>query len=721
MHLLSIVLSAQKALVTDPTWIFFLVLVIILFAPILLRKLHIPHIIGLIVAGILVGQHGFNILERDSSFELFGQVGIYYIMFLAGLELDMGSVIHHGKRGIKYGILTFAIPFLLGFASSYWILHYSTAASLMMACLFSSHTLVTYPIVSRYGMGRHATVVVSVIATAFTTFVSLLLLAFVVGSQNPDADWLYWLIFFGKCITYCIVVIVGFPWMAKRFLRRFDDGVTQFVFILALVFLSAALAKLAGLEGLLGAFVSGLVINRLIPHTSPLMTRLQFVGNALFIPYFLIGVGMIIDVRVLASGTSTISTIAIVVAVAMVTKWLAAWVMNLGKKGSKESCMLMFGLSNAHAAGALAIVMIGTSVGLMNEVMLNATVALILISCVVSSFATNAGARKLALSDIQTDQNRGSHHGKCLVTYDHPETVDVLTQLAILIRNPYILESLMGLSVDFDEEPTQEMENVFKAENQQSQALRRSKMNLVEAKRIAAAADVHMSTLSRVSTNIASGILHTMKEQDVGEVILGMHLIDGNAPAGSLGTVVDGVLSGSHREVMVVHIIAPPGTIRRVVVLVPEKAEYEVGFYKWVEHICRIGEQLDCHLVYYGWAKTLAHINEYMVLKHPHVRTESHILKEWDEVSQLSETCGRNELVVAVTSRPGFISYLPTMDILPRLFANTFQDTSIMLLYPDQYGEPTANMTIFSPNGVAITRNIGFRKVGKRKKGKKKK
>lgn len=719
MLLFGNILSAQKALVTDPTWIFFLVLVIILGAPILLRRLHIPHIIGLIIAGILIGEHGFNILERDSSFELFGQVGIYYIMFLAGLELSMGSVIQHGKQGIKFGILTFLIPFVLGFLSSFWLLGYQAAPSLMMACLLASHTLVSYPIVSRYGIGRHPSVVVSVIATAFTTFFSLLILAFVVGSQNPDANWLYWLIFFFKCTIYCLIVLFGFPWATRNFLRRYDDNVTQFVFILALVFLGAALAKLAGLEGLLGAFVSGLVINRLIPHTSPLMTRIEFVGNALFIPYFLIGVGMIIDVRVMVNGASTIGVILIIVVVAMLTKWLAAWVMNLGKKEAAASRTLMFGLSNAHAAGALAIVMIGTSVGLMDEIMLNATVTLILISCIFSSFATNYGARRLVLSDNQTDQNRGSYHGKCLVTYDHPENVEVLTQLGITIRNPYIHDSLMGLSVDFDEE------NILSSiiamdESQQNQSLRRSKKNLLEAKRIAAAADVQMSTLSRVSTNIASGILHTMKEQDVGEVILGMHLIDGNAVGSSLGTVVDGVLTGSHREVMVVHLTVPLGTLQRVIVFIPEKAEYEVGFYKWVEHICRIGEQLDCHLIYYGWPKTLSYINEYMVTKHPHVRTESHILKDWEDITSLNETCGRSDLIIAVNSRPGFISYVPTMEFLPQFLTNGFQHSSIMMLFPDQYGEPSEHMTVFSPNGIAVTRNLRLRKHGKKNKKKKK-
>lgn len=708
------ILHHSTPLVTDPTWVFFLVLSIILFAPLLLRRLRVPPIIGLILAGIIVGQHGLNVLERDSSFELFGQVGIYYIMFLAGLELDMGSVIHYGRRGLHFGVLTFIIPFVLGFATTYWLLKFDTHTSLMMASLYASHTLVSYPIVSRYGLHKHPAVIISVVATAFAIFVSLLVLAFTVGSRDPQADTLYWLMFVTKCIVYVGGVILLFPVFARRFLRRYDDSVMQFVFVLSLVFLSAALAKLAGLEGLLGAFLSGLVINRLIPHTSPLMTRLQFVGNALFIPYFLIGVGMIIDVRIIFSSFDTLKTIAVVVGIAMLTKWISAWIMNMREDGTKASRILMFGLTNAHAAGALAIVMIGTSIGLMDDTLLNATVMLILFSCIVSSLATNQGAQQLALSDTHTEQNKGSYHGKCLVTYDHPETVDRLTQFAILIRNPFIHDSLMGLSVTFDEEGDENDRSLSALEESgRNASLHQSKHNLKEAKRIAAAADVQMTTLCRVSTNIASGILHTMKEHDVGEVILGMHLIDGNAPAGSLGMVVDGVLNSSHREVMVLHPTTTPGTIHSVTIVVPQKAEFEIGFYKWVEHICRIGEQLDCRLHFYGWDKTLGHIATYLTQNHSSLRSECHIIKHWNDAVPVIKNMSRHDMLVVVASRPDFLSYDPIMDQIPQQLSQLLQDTSVMLLYPDQYATRFEGTSMLNANPVAVTRGVHKSPIGR--------
>lgn len=715
-------LNIGNPLVTDPTWIFFLVLMVILCAPILLRRLRIPHVIGLILAGILLGQYGLNILERDNSFELFGKVGIYFIMFLAALELDMGSVMRYGRSGIKFGLLTFLVPFVLGTAASHHLLGYGLSTSLMLGSLFSSHTLVSYPIVSRYGMGKHKAVVISVVATAFTTFISLLALALVVGSQTADANALYWLTFAAKCAVYGFVIIYGYPRIGRWFLRKYDDSVAQFIFVLALVFLSAALAELAGLEGILGAFLAGLSVNRLIPHTSPLMNRLEFVGNALFIPYFLIGVGMIIDVRVLLSDLSTIKVVSVVVLTAILSKWIAAWLMNWGKKDS-ASRTLMFGLSNAHAAGALAIVMIGTDprVNLMDSSILNAVVMLILFSCIVSSFATNRGALKLALSDTELQDNRGSYHGKCLITYDHHETVDVLTQLAIMIRNPFVPDSLMGLSVSFDDETEGNM-------SVDSKELRRDKRNLERATRIAAAADVAMTTLSRVSTNVASGILHTMKEYNVGEVVLGMHLVSVARqeeastpeaateaqlrPAMSLGNVVDGVIAGSHREIMVVHMTVPPGTLRHVHVFIPQNAEYEVGFYKWLEHICRLGEQLDCHLCFHAFDATMGYVKDYMEEKHRHVRSEYHIMNAWDEILTLNANLSCNDMLVVITSRPGFISYTPEHSLLPQQMSENFKRSSLMLLYPDQWGDPSETLSVFSPNGMAVTRGMATTKIG---------
>ena len=690
-------MTATNAMISDPTWIFFLVLVIILLAPMLLRRLRIPPIIGLMLAGVLIGPYGLHVIERDRSFEIFGQVGIYYIMFLAALELDMGSVSHYGRRGLQFGLLTFVIPFVLGYLAVAHLLDFGTETSLLLACIFSSHTLVAYPIVSRYGIGRHRSVVISVVATAIATFLALLMVAVTVGRLQDDADWHFWLSFAIKCVLYGAFVVAAFPRLGRWFLRRYDDSVMQYIFILGLVFLSASLAKLVGLDGLLGAFLAGLVVHRLIPRTSPLMSRIEFVGNALFIPYFLIGVGMIIDIQILFKDVRTMEIVAIMVLTATLTKWLAAVVMTLTSRGDRDSCMLMFGLTNAHAAGALAIVMIGTdpAVRLMDSSVLNGTVMLILFSCIISSLATNHGARHLVLKDTQFEDNQGSYHGRCLVTYSQEATVDFTTQLAMLIRNPYIPESLIGLTVSFDDE-------VGKKHQQQARRM------LQKAQEIATAADVQMVTMSRVSTNIASGILHSMVENDCGEVIVNLTDRSTDLPKATLGTIIDNILEGSHREVMVLRSIVPPGTLRRVIVCVPQKAEYEVGFYKWLEHVSRIGEQLDCHLDFHAHPDTLPYIQAYMRQKHGNLRCEFNDMMRWKQIESLSSLSNEDNMFIFVTARPGSISYQHHFSNLPLVVHRYFTQTSVMLLYPDQWGEPSDTHSIFQPNGQAVTRQTNW-------------
>lgn len=672
-HILTAV-HVPMALITDPTWIFFVVLVIILMSPILLRRLRTPHIIGLILAGVFIGQYGFNIIERDRSFEIFGQVGIYFIMFLAALEMNMGSVQQYGRKGVLFGIITYAVPFVIGLAAARYLLGFGMATSLLFSCILASHTLITYPIVGRFGLTKHPTVIVSVVATAVALFVALLLLAITVSTLQ-DTTWIYWAAFAFKCIVYGAFIIYTYPRTGRWFLRRFGDTNMQFIFILAMVFMSAALAELAGLEGLLGAFLAGLTVNRLIPRTSPLMSYIQFVGNALFIPYFLIGVGMLINMRVLLSDLHTIWIVVVMVVTGTVSKWAAAKLMCRISPDLKGGSLLMFGLTNAHAAGALAIVMIGTdpNVSLMDTSVLNGTVMLILFSCIISSFATNEGAKRLALTDMNTEENQGAWHGKCLVTYSQPDSVALLTQLALAIRNASIPDSLMGLTVTFNDN------------DGEAEGYRDAQRMLEEAAAVASAAQVDMKTLSRLSTNVAGGILHTIREYDCGEVVVCLTDRTTGMPKSSLGPVIDHVIEASSREVMAVRLIVPPGTLRRLVVACPHKAEYEAGFYKWVEHICRMSEQLECRMEFHAHPDTVPYLCNYMEKHHASLRVNYVEMTLWTKVLSLSQNVGADDMVVFVTARPGFISYKGAFAGLPLQIHRYFSHTSVMLLYPDQW------------------------------------
>lgn len=686
--------------VTNPTWIFFLVLMIILFAPILLGRLRIPHIIGMILAGVIVGKYGLNILERDSSFELFGKVGIYYIMFLAGLEMDLENLKKNIAKALVFGVLTFGIPFGVGMWVGMSVLGFSMGASLLLSCIFASHTLVSYPIVGRYGMARHDAVSISIGGTMFALTVALFILAGVSGLYRGELDSGSWILFVVKCIVYCVFVFLVFPKFARWFFRKYEDNVMQYIFVLSLVFLSAALAEFAGLEGIFGAFLAGLVLNRLIPHVSPLMNRTEFVGNALFIPYFLIGVGMLINLGSLFSGMETLKVVIVMLLVATLTKWVAAWLTQKIYRMSGTARQMMFGLSNAHAAGALAMVMVGTKIEvapgeyLMNEGMLNGVVIMILFSCIVSSMVTEHAARAMALAEENGEMYmaRGKEDERLMVSIANPETVEPLVNMALMMRNPKSKKELLAVTVEVEYD---------EAKKQAKLAQRRK--SLEHAARIASAVDVPMKTRCRLSTNAATGILNTASEMNATEIVLGLHHKHGLLDS-FLGSFAQSILKGTHRQLMIVKCLMPVNTMRRIMVAVPPKAEYESGFYKWVERVSRIGSQLGCRVHFWAHPDTIQRISGYVNRFHSNLRVEFTVMDEWDDLLLMSSKIAYDHLTIIVSARKGAISYQSSFEELPNQITRYFSNSSLILIYPDQLGDPLENFTFSSPRSQAENR-----------------
>ncbi len=504
--------------ITNPSLIFLLVLVIILLAPIIMGKLRIPHIIGMVLAGVAIGQYGFNILVRDDSFELFGRVGLYYIMFLAALEMDVEGVKKNKGKLSLFGLLTFAVPFTLTFIMSEWLLGYPTIASLLLGCLMASNTLIAYPIVSRYGQQRKPSVALSVGASMLSLLVALVVLAALVASHNGQTGVLFWLWFVAKFVIYCGGLTLLIPKLTRWFLRRYSDAVMQFIFVMAMLFMSAVLSESIGLEGIFGAFLSGLILNRYIPHVSPLMNRIEFIGNALFIPYFLIGVGMLINVRLAFSDTGVLWVALAITLFGTAGKAIAAYLSALlFRLPLNTSGNMMFGLTSAHAAGAIAIIMVGMRLTtpdgsvLVTGEMLNGVVLMILLTCLISTVVTEQAAQQITLRDKEIPQEDTQDDEKMLIPMKYPEYAVRLVNLAIMMRNPKLGRGLVGLSVVYDD--------VDMRLNQE-----RGQRLLEKVQQYAAAADVKMQTQVRVAANIANGIKHAFKEFRASEIIIVMHL-----------------------------------------------------------------------------------------------------------------------------------------------------------------------------------------------------
>lgn len=668
--------------ITDPTLIFFVVLLIILIAPIVMSKLRIPHIIGMVLAGVMIGKYGFNILVRDNSFELFGRVGLYYIMFLAGLEMDMESVKKQSRSFVVFGLLTCFVPFLLTYVMAITVLGYAPAASFLLGCIMASNTLIAYPIIGRYGLQRHRSVLLSVGSSMISLFISLMMLAALSGSFNEESGWWFWVFFLLKFAAYCIGSVWLIPKLTRYFLRRYSDAVMQYIFVLGIMFLSAALTSMIGIEGIVGAFFSGLILNRYIPRVSPLMNRIEFIGNALFIPYFLIGVGMLINVRLLFSGLNVLWTVFLIVFIGTFGKAAAAYMSSLLFRLPKADGNMMFGLTSAHAAGAIAMVMVGMRLEvspdeyLIDDNMLNGVVMMILFTCVISTLVTEHASKQIVLEEKgrwNEDNVVREDDEKILVCVKYPEIAPQLLYFSILLRNGRLNRDIVALNVVYDDQKS-------------SQAREQGLRLLEQLQRQASASEVKLLTQVRLSTNIANGIKHAFKEFGCSEIIMGMH-IHTDANPRFWGEFIQSLYNGLNRQIILTRFVQPLSTLRRIRVAVPSRAEFEPGFHRWLERLSRVAGQLDCRIQFHGRKESLILIAEYVNNHHPHVRAEYTSMEHWNELPQLAADISEDHLFVVVTARKGTISYKNALERLPDELQRHFSGKNLMIIFPDQYGD----------------------------------
>ena len=667
--------------ITDPTFIFFVVLMIILFAPIVMSKLRIPHIIGMVLAGIAIGQYGFNILVRDNSFELFGRVGLYYIMFLAGLEMDMEGVKKHSRRFLLFGLLTCFVPLILTYAMSVTILDYSSSASFLLGCIMASNTLIAYPIVGRYGLQKHQSVALSVGSSMISLFMALVMLAAISGSFSKDSGWWFWVLFVIKFAAFCVGSVVLIPKLTRYFLRRYSDAVMQYTFVMAVMFLSAALSSLIGIEGVFGAFYSGLILNRYIPRVSPLMNRIEFIGNALFIPYFLIGVGMLINLGTLFSSMQMVWIVLLIVFFGTFGKAVAAYICSLLFRLSKADGHMMFGLTSAHAAGAIAMVMVGIRLEvapgeyLVSDDMLNGIIMMILFTCIISTMMTEHAAKKIIIQEkthLQGDVPKDDDE-KILLCVKYPEIAPHLLYMSMFMRNQRLNRDLVALNVVYDDE--------------RSNAAREEGIRLLEQlQHTASASEVKVQTQVRLATNIANGIKHAFREFGCSEIVMGMHVHTDINPR-FWGEFIQSLYNGLNRQILLVRFVQPMTTLRRIRVAVPSRAEFEPGFHRWLERLSRLAGQLDCRIQFHGRNESLMLIKEYINNRHPNVRAEYTYMAHWNELPQLAAGIADDHLFVVVTARKGTISYKTALERLPDELQKHFSGKNLMIIFPDQHGD----------------------------------
>lgn len=665
----------------DPVLKFLLILLIILAAPLLLNKLRIPHLLGLIIAGAIIGPHGFNLVLRDSSIILSGTAGLLYIMFLAGLEIDMADFKRNSTKSLAFGMYTFLIPMILGTVVGIWVLRFNVLTSVLLASMFASHTLIAYPIISKLGISKNKAVSITVGGTMITDTLALLVLTIIVGMATGQVNDMFWIRLGVSILIFALIVLFGFPFIGRWFFKHVHDNISQYIFVLVMVFLGSFLAQVAGMEAIIGAFLSGLALNRLIPQSSPLMNRVEFVGNAIFIPFFLLGVGMLIDYRTFFTSFETIKVGLIMIIVATAAKYIAAWMTQKTFHLSTDQRSVIFGLSNAQAAATLAAVMVGYNVitgtdangepiRLLNESVLNGTILMILVTCTIASFAAQKGAHNIAAQDISDKEENKKESEHILIPVSNEETVEELVNLSLAIKSPQNKNGLFALKV---------IDNHHSDEK----ALKQSRRVLQTAVNTAAATDTRMKDLLRYDLSVSNAIASVVKEREITDLVVGLHK-EKDIPAAFLGHIVESVLAESSVSTFIYKPAQPISTVRRHLIIIPELAEKEIGFNQIIFRLRNVTQNTGAATVFYGSEATLNALKKLLAKKS---REASYIeFNDWDDFLIVFRDIKPDDTMWIILSRKEGLSYAPAMARIPKYLNKYFQANSFVLAYPVQAG-----------------------------------
>lgn len=676
--------------VKNPVLILALTLLIILFAPLVLKRIRIPGIIGLIIAGVIIGPNTLHIIEKSTSFELFSKTGLLYIMFLAGLEIDMQEYKQNRTKSLLFGALTFLIPITIGFTVCVYVFNYSIWPALLLASMFSTHTLLSYPIVSNMGIVKNRAVQISFGGTIITDSAVLILLGVITNVVGGEINSMFWIRLIVSLTLLCFSVLYLLPKVSRWFFRNIEgQGSSQYIYVLAVVFIAGFFSELAGVEPIIGAFLAGLALNRVIPHNSVLMNRVIFIGNTIFIPFFLISAGMLVDFSVFLKGTSALVFAGILSAVALLTKWLAAEATGFIYKYTKYERRVMFGLSASHAAATLAVIKVGYDIGLFDQNVINGTIILILITCMVSSFVTERAARKIAMTEKENTKKISDRIERILIPVSNPENIARLIDLALIIKDNKSVEPIYPLSVIEEGEDADERINV----------VRKVIEGAVEQ---IASSDKNVQVLKKVDLSIVDGIARTARAYSISDILISWKAQHGTSNL-IFGTIADNLLVKTKQSVIISKVIQPLNTYKRVIVIMSPNAELESGFNLVARKINSILKQVGTQSMVFAPKKTSSAFSS--LINDKKREFYNYITVDDFEESDVLENIKEDDLYIFLSSRKQTVSYDFHIDNIPKALNKTNEFTSFIVFYPESL-KSLSDSQITEMTTPAIQENI---------------
>lgn len=656
--------------VTDPVLIVAVAMTIFLVVPLLFERLGVPGMIGIIVAGAAVGPHGLHLLARDPTIVLLGTVGLLYLVFLAGLELDLNRFVQYRNRSLAFGLLSFFGPLALALLLMP-PLGFGASATLLLGSIVGSHTLLAYPVASRLGLTRNAAVTTVVGGTLVTDALSLAILAVVAESTAGAAGPATWVRLFVVLAVYVGLVLWGVPRLGRWFFRNLPaQAPAEFIFLMVVLFVTAYLAGQAGAQPIIGAFLAGLALNRLIPQSGPLMSRTRFVGTSLFVPFFLLSVGMLVDVRVVVGSVRVWVIAAALLAAVLVGKLVGALATQRLFGYHADEAKLMFGLSIPQAAATLAVTFIGLDIGLFDETVVNAVIVMILVTVLAGPLVVEHAGRRVALRDEELPYDPGDAPERILVPVSNPRTADALLDLAFALRGSRSREPIYPLMV-VREDPERAAARVAEAEKMLSHAVAYS-----------AAADVPALPLTRVDPNVATGISRGMAERRTSTVVVGWDGRSGGLRHAIFGSVLDQLLEQTRQTVVVAKLGHPLNVTRRLVVVCPPAFDHHPGVFPAIRTVKTIAAELSASILVLTVAVPPERYERLFGETPPRVPSSFTRVHGWRTLLQeLRTELRRDDLVVVLSSRRGTLVWHPMLDRLPTALASLIPE-SFLMLYP---------------------------------------
>lgn len=671
--LLSVGISLELPL-TDPVAVFALAMLIFLVAPRLVERFKVPGIIGVILAGALVGPNGFHLLERNATIILLGTVGLIFLMFLAGIEIDLQGFRRYRSRSIGFGVLSFALPQAMGTALGH-LLGFSWPSAILLGALLASHTLLAYPQALRLGIAKNEAVTVSVGGTMIADTAALLVLAVVAASAAGSLDAAFWVRIVLSLLVFGAVVLVGLPRLARWFFRNEAvNANATFVFVMTTLFLGALMALVAGVEAIIGAFLVGLALNRLIPSESSLASRIHFVGDAFFIPFFMLSVGMLVDVRVLFGGARTWVVMTALLVAGIAAKWGAAWVTGRLLSYSVDEVRTVVGLTVPRASATLAIALIGHDLGLFDDVVENSVILLMMATCFLGPALVERHGRQLALDEEHRPSGPTDAPLRLMVPMSNPKTANALMELALLVRPRDATDPLYALTV-VPEEGGDGGEYVANAERMLSHAVA-----------FGAGADVPVQPVTRVDQNFASGIVRAMVETRISTLIVGW---DGRASRQWMfGSVLDQVLGQATQQVVVAKLGHPLNTTRRLTVVIPRGADHDTGFHESARLVKRMANRLGAPVrVLVVESDPTVYQRQLEPMAPADVPMDFDRASDWTRaLPWLRDRTAPDDLVVVLAARRNTVAWHPALLRLPSRLARLACE-SFLMIYPGTRGE----------------------------------